>query len=513
MARRLGRSGERRFATLVADYAPGATCNDSHDDEHGWDHVVEFDRTLIPGLPADLQAALPAVFVQTKTSADPAELKVTVKLSNALAFTRSENPCFVVLVSAPADGPVRFYAVHWWDRLMTRALRRARELSRDGIGEDQFHKREISFTMTTSDAHASGALLDWMRGTMAELGRNYAIAKAALRDTLGFEKGEIGGHIHIGPLESIEQLVDHQLGLTASIPMAKVELRQRRFDIDIPLPMPDWPVAFARLQAHPAARCDVRVRGPDGESFSIEGEVIAPVIPGLPEEHYKYRVRTPIFDVVFRPGGASRFHFTFDTAGTRPPAELEKVARFFGWAGGSEIEILVTVGDDRLFGATATLDPQPDTPGWRPIAAPLGTLARIAEGRKGPPALISIEQAGAAEWLDLMHSIVAATETTLRADLPPSLEPPAFDHAVSFAILTVGDWVFAAMLRLPRLGETREGQRWEVRFGQAVILETYLFQPEETKPFERLKADYARYAGREGAFAIDNLLLHLAREP
>ena len=113
MARKVGKLGERTFAALVSDYEPGATCNASEEDEHGWDHVVEFDHRPLRGLPADLATALPACFVQTKTRLRYGNLKATMKLSNALAFTRSNNPCFVVIVSAPAGEPTRFHAVHW----------------------------------------------------------------------------------------------------------------------------------------------------------------------------------------------------------------------------------------------------------------------------------------------------------------------------------------------------------------------------------------------------------------
>lgn len=329
MARRLGRSGERRFATLVADYEPGATCNGSVEDENGWDHVVEFDAKPIAGLPADLAAALPACFVQTKTKAGPGGLKVVVKLSNALAFTRSNNPCFVVLVSSPADGPARYHAVHWWDVLMARSLKRARELHRDGVGEELFHKREISFTMRAEDARPAEELVGWMAATVRGTGRDYAAGKAALRDGLGFEGGDISGAIRIGPMSSVEDLIDHQLGLTPSIPMERVILNHRRFGIDIPFPMPTGPATFARLHANPAATCDVRLRGPDGESFTTQGELLVPVIPGLPQERMKYRLRTPVFDLVWRVGDAARFTSSFDTAALLTPPNSRR------WPGSS----------------------------------------------------------------------------------------------------------------------------------------------------------------------------------
>jgi len=512
MVRKLGKSGERRFATLVADYAPGAICNDSGEDAHGWDHVVNFDHEPVPGLPADLQSALPAVFVQTKSTENSAKRKVTVKLSNALAFTRSDNPCFVVLVCVPPEGSARYYAVHWWDTLMSRTLKRTRELHRDGYSEESFHLKDFSFTMANADEHDAGSLLAWMKRTVQMAGRTYTTVKAAMRDTLGFETGELTGFIHLGPLESIEQLVDHQLGLTPSIPMAKFELNQRRFAVDLPFPMPDGEIFFASLQANPAATCDVRVRGPDGDSFVIAGELIVPAIPGLTEDQVKYRIRTPIFDLVWRPAGFAKFTCNFDTATLRPITELEKCARFFGWAGGDEIEIMATVDDNRIFGATAKLDPRSDSLGWQKIKGPLATLARLSATRKAGAPLISIEQAIQAEWLHMMHEALCADDITLRGELVEDVDALTFDHGISFAILTVGGWAFGAVVRLPLISQSQAERRFEVKFGRPLLLETYAFETTDLSHFDRLKADYTRYVTRKGVFGIDNLLANLAGE-
>lgn len=188
------------------------------------------------------------------------------------------------------------------------------------------------------------------------------------------------------------------------------------------------------------------------------------------------------------------------------------MARFVGWGGTGEIEIMVTHGDDRVFGGTGTMDPQPDAAGWRRLAEPLGTLARISRDAKAAMPLISVEQALQAEWLDLLHSVVASTETTLAADLAPGIEVPTFDHGISFALLSVGDWAFGTLFRLPLRSIARTDAKLMVAFGQATLLETYVFRLDDPKPLERLKADYARHATRPAAFAIDNMLLHLAGE-
>lgn len=512
MSRKLGRSGETRFANLVADYERGATCNDSNEDEHGWDHVVEFDNKPIAGLSADLQSTVPAVFVQTKTRAKRGDQKVAVKLSNALAFTRSNNPCFVVLVSAPAGENPTFHAVHWWEELMGRTLKRARELHRAGVGEEAFHRKELSFTLKPGDRRDAEELVGWIETTVRSLGRDYAAAKSRLRDTVGFGADQFSGTVHVGPLTSIEQLVDHQLGLTPSIPIAKIEFNQRRFGIDIPFPMPDVPATFASMVAHPVSPCEVRVRGPDGVAFTTGGDVLAPSIPGLPEEHRKYRVRTPIFDLFWKEQEFAKFRCSFDTATLRSPDELAKIARFIGWGGQGDLEIMVTIGDERLFGGTGQLDPQADAPAWRRLAAPLGTLAKLAATRKAGPPMISIEQVTQVPWLDLMYSVVESTETTLTAKLRRDVEVPSFDHGISFAVLSVGEWAFATLIRLPISANVRSDDELKITFGQAQLIETYAFELSDSKTFARLTSDYSRYAVRPGAFAIDNMLLHLAGE-
>jgi hypothetical protein len=173
---------------------------------------------------------------------------------------------------------------------------------------------------------------------------------------------------------------------------------------------------------------------------------------------------------------------------------------------------MVTIGDDRLFGGMGSMDPFRDAPGWRRLAGPLGTLARLAEGAKTVVPLISIDQVLKVEWLDNLYSVVAATETTLNANVARDADFPTFDHAISFALLSVGDWAFGTLIRLPLRSIERGDTSLRVTFGQATLLETYAFPTSDLTLFERLKADYTRHATRPGAFAIDNMLLHLAGE-
>lgn len=513
MARKLGRSGETRFANLVAEFEGGATCNDSHEDAHGWDHVVEFDPHPVEGLPADLQRELPAVFVQTKTRAEPSDLTVVVKLSNALRFTRSDHPCFVVLVVAPPRAEPRFFAVHWWDALMARSLERARRLHLEGVDEAAFNRRSFTFRMRPEDEKSGPQLVGWLRDTVEAAGRNYALEKARLRETVGYGDDRFSGTIQVGPLGSLEELVDHQLGLTPNIPVARITFNNRRFALDAPFPLPDGPPTFVSMTAHPVATCEVRARGPDGTEFTTRGDVIAPAIPDLPEELRKLRIRTPLFDLIWKPAGSISFNCDFDTRQRRPIGEWETIARLISWSGIGTIDVTMRIDDNRVLAGEATLAPPPDAPGWRILAPQLASIAALAAYRTTAPAMISLEEAKATPGLFDMHCMLAATETTITANLAPGQLLPAFDHGVGFGILTVGDWVFTAVARFPLLSFDPDPPAPTAVFGKAVILESHVFETTDQTGFVAMQDDYERLARRPGALPLDNIPLGLSANP
>ena len=78
--------------------------------------------------------------------------------------------------------------------------------------------------------------------------------------------------------------------------------------------------------------------------------------------------------------------------------------------------------------------------------------------------------------------------------------------------MTVGEWAFGTLVRLPLTANLRSDTELKVVFGQAQPVETYAFEVSDAKAFERLKSDYSRHAARPGAFVIDNMLMHLAGE-
>lgn len=504
MPRRMARSAETRFATLCAE--AGAIANEPKEDASGWDFVVDLPRATIRGLPADLQAPPPSVLVQVK-SHEGASRKIVLKLSNALAFAHSPLPCFVILMILPDAGPPAIYAVHFWEALIARTFKRAREAARDGIPNERLHKLQLTLKVSESDRHDDD-LIEWMSTTVGSVGHDYAAAKRILQESVGYGEDRIGGTFQIGPLDSIEDLIDHQLGLTPSIPMAKITLHNRRFGIETVLPIPDGPISHARLISNPADTCVIRLRGPDGVEFSLDGDVIVPATP-VPDEQFKARFRAPILDIIWAWGGESRIDGRIDTAAMLSPDLLHKMARLAGWAGQGPIDIRVDARNQRIMGSEGRIAGFPESDRWAVLAELIAPIAEIASVRTDDPPLLTIEQLLDAEGLEPFHRFMTQTDMTANAVLKPGASIPPVDHGVAACLIGVGDWVFGALVRQPISEQEVDGDRWIVRFGRPQLLARYVFRADEPGPLEALRADYKHQATRQGALALDNALLSL----
>jgi len=498
MARFTGRSGEKRFSTLCSDL--GITCNESVEDERGWDHIVELRHEAVPGVSADMAYRVPPVFVQTK-SHEADGLSVTMKLSNAVSLARSPNPCFVVLMSLVPDSVTpTWHAVHVWGALLERIMKRAREESRDGLPDDAFHTKTFTFTMTAEDRRDEQDLLPWIERTVRGVGRDYASAKNALSPPPDFV-----GEIKVGPLGSVGELVDHMIGLTKNIPISGITMGLRRFGVDVPFPLPAGDVAFASLQSHPADRCDIRLRSPDGRVVEMEGDVITPPNLGLPEESYKYRFRAPNLDIVWSPAGEATIngHLNFQHVDT--PVAIEKALLLMSWAGQGPIDIRINIRDQPALGATAVINPIEDRQGFADLAAVTGSLVRVSRHLKTKVPMVTIAQIDAAEHLVTFHNFIETTGMRMTVELPDDVVVSEPTAGVGFGILPVGNWMFAAVQRFPITHQHRERGSWTIEYGKPVLLDTFAFPIGDADTLEYFKDAYRRNASATGVIALDNV--------
>lgn len=500
----LGRSGEKRFSLLCSE--AGVTCNPAVEDEHGWDHVVEFPHSPAAGVPADMQHRTPAVFVQTK-SHEADGLNISMKLSNAMSLARSPNPCFVALATLPAVGGASWHVVHVWKELIERILRRGREESASGTPEENFHKKTFSFTMSEADARDDGNLLPWIERTIRARGPHYAAAKAAL-----VPPPDIVGRITVGPLDSVEQLIDHTIGLTPNIPLQGIELGASRLGVNIPFPIPlaGATVFHASFHAHTSATADIRMRGPDGTLIEVQADVIVPPDLGLPEASYKYRFRGAFVDIVWSASGSATIGGHFHGQERMTPDELESTLRFASWAGQGDIDVRVTIEDRPSLGALPRMDPLPDRSDLSILAELAGPLARVSSHlRATRPAISIAELAAEARFAELFHLFLTATDMRVDLELNPEALLPELVAGLAFGIIQVGDWVFAAIQRFPVTTRHGEEDNLSILFGKPLMMEQYAFRADDVGMLDRMREDYRRLASMPGTLPLDNALAAL----
>lgn len=452
-----------------------------------------------------MQRGVPAVFVQTKShKADG--LRVTMKFSNALKLARSPSPCFVLLLSRAEDGAEHWHAVHFWKELIGRALKRAREASRDGVPEDRFNKQSFSFAMKDADRRSADELLPWIARTVGAVGPDYAVAKQALHGGQ-----DIVGMLSVGPLGSIDELVDHQLGLTPSIPMASVEFSLRRFGVDLPfpLPIPKGPTSFATIHSRPSATCDIRLRGPDGTVVEMTGEVIAPSLPNIPEGKRKVRIRARFFDIIWLSSGELQFKAHFDTRAKAPIAELEKMARFLSWSDQGEIDLKIWVDGNMILGAVSRLDPLEGREVYGAVADQAHFLTTLAADLRAEKPQIAMDDILDSEEADGLARFLATETLDMNLELVDGQEWHEIDHAIASGAGAYGDWIFAAIQRYPVLKQARDGANVKITLGKPVLLERYAFHRTNAERVERVTGDFRRYVGKPGVLGLENIVSKL----
>lgn len=505
MSRFQGRSAEKRFSTLCSD--EGVTCNPAQEDDHGWDHVVQFPHRAAVGVPTDLQRSLPPVFVQTKSQgSDPPVVRM--KLSNALALARSPNPCFVAVASSTDHEDERiWYGLHVWEDFIARTLKRAREATRDEIDPDTFHKKWITFKLTRETQYEGADLIRWIEQTVQGI-PEYAAAKASLLSSVGFDAARFEGVIQFAPMRSVDELLDHQLGLTDTVPITKFEVSDRRFGIPVKLPIPQGSGMVGTLHAHPR-ECHLRLRGPDGREINVTGELILGTLPGLPVEQCKLRVRTKFLDLVWRISGDTQFRFKYNTRDLHSVGNLLSLLLLVSWSGKGPIDLQVYIEDQRLFGGTANLDHRDEQPKYAYLAEIVDVLANLSSHIRSAVPMISIENLIESDELAALHAFLSTSSMKASAALQTKRRPN-LDHVITFGFAKVGDWRFGALTRWEISEQRYKSGVLVMQLEDRKILESYAVQHSSPRESSAFRADYDRYVNEPGALAMDDAVAKLS---
>ena len=212
---------------------------------------------------ADTIPPIRQALVQIKSTTS-SNLRVRLKLSNALNLSKLQLPCFLVLFQkSTQDGFCRMYARHFWKELMERSLRRARLASVEGT---EPHKKFMTVSFSARHEQTKD-IISWIVSCVRGLSENYTTEKTNLYNTLGYEKSSFRGKTTICLTRGIEDIVDHQMGLTKSLPVSYVKLTDTRFGIEAPIPIVEESKGNITIQPNPIKGFRTLLRSNNGEGL------------------------------------------------------------------------------------------------------------------------------------------------------------------------------------------------------------------------------------------------------
>jgi hypothetical protein len=246
--RDVGELGESELRSWAAQV--GFLANKAERDRTGWDFLIELPESAAAqdGLvvPLDRRDAPIKCFVQVKSS-DARPGRRQIKLDNALRFVTNPEPSFFLFLEfAGKRHPQSAFLVHVDRDLISRVLRRVRELS--AIGDEALHLRTITVSYTTahqikrplgrqfadSIRNHVGDVHEYVREKLQFL-RDVGYEEAVLETTLGLKLPDVTTFDDIQ-----DRLVDLSLGLIPPVEITGYEHKDVRFGISMPTKGPDF---------------------------------------------------------------------------------------------------------------------------------------------------------------------------------------------------------------------------------------------------------------------------------
>ena len=479
MIQRPDRHSELSFASLCA--AAGAACNESVDDRHGWDHIVEIPSNPDPNRPPDRQPRLVTVFVQVKSTQK--KLPATkIKLSNALKAIQSDLPHFIVMFSY-SDIDTKIYAKHVWIELAERILKRARQS--ENLGLDSLHKQRVSVSFGEDDEIAGHELVDWISATVAEIGEDYASKKIQMCNTSGYEKRRYVGNFTLGPLENVQQIVDHEIGLIESLPVTDFVVNEERFGIQSSRPEISSPRGKIKLTKKGIRDIILVFSNQNGDSIELSANVHLPSLIPIDHDSFRVRVQAGVFDFTFSPGRnqAQQFRLGYDDGAEYSLYDQSRFFDFIQWCKDGEVDLRLNSELGPIFGAKIQIGQEVNHWKISDLRSYLRLLVSIGgdiQSRKILTTGRTLQESMKSGYLMAM----LADANDFKIGIRPLVSEPEVDAFCSFGIIRLGSCNFTTVLefRVIKSIQGVECTAWDLQFKKL------LMSSASTVEFERAKS-------------------------
>ena len=367
----------------VACQAGGAAVNRAHDDQFGWDLLVQLPGIRRAG-PADLDLPGLTALVQVKSTTTRAR-SCKLKLSNALRLAKEPVPCFIAFLvfDRGATQPREVFLRHIWSEEIHAALLGARVAH--NAGEEDLHR--VGHRMNFSEPHRCQLqdIPDLLQRFASAEGRDYSAKKAKLVQTVGYEGGYGTGRFSLGASTSPDDFVDLMLGRIPELPVETFEIDDTRFGLPGPKVVE---ASSARLSVtvEPKDKCQVIFRSADGgRELALDGDVYIPGIPDLPDEHFRLRLQTRLAEFIIQPRRPrSSMNLGLDADAPMPIADLADMATLLDMAASGPLDLGVWVKGGRISHATVEFPPAQVAPPWGRLSRALQRLFEILPTPRWP---------------------------------------------------------------------------------------------------------------------------------
>lgn len=490
-----GRNGQWQFGSLCTgpDVSVEAVVNPALDDQHGWDHMLEITPPQNNALPADLQTHVISCFAQIKTTRGK-KVETTVKLSNAVKAAKSPLPSFVFLFHYNKAGKSVLYGKHIWKDEIRHYLKRARE-ARDA----PLHKKTVTVKFTAANRLSCNPV-DWVLAVLATCGGDaYTLEKRKYVDSVGYEMGTHTGNFELGPLKSHADIVMHEIGLLADLPVTSLKLFDTRFGIKASAPLEeltDGRVSFTR-EGRPVT---VKLRSSNGDEIELPGLVWAPSTVPLGHPEFRIRMKAGYIDIVIKPRNidnrqTTQLNIEFDLQEERPFIEQAGLLALTNWSSFGPVSVSVEVEQGQLFDGTINLN------------APLETWAKecwvcaqyffkiLGSVRCKTSSIALLNFHGFMRDYFALASL--QDSNSIRFEALFESEISEFSKLVGYSYGQFGDWTFGAIHEFEVVSQLQEDEKLTVYMTKPKISQKFVFARPLAQSIEHIARDFQSFLARQ----------------
>lgn len=437
MDQRSGRPSEDAFKHQCS--RARLTCNKSHEDDHGWDFLVEIPMFAPAGTPEDKLPPVRSALVQVK-STRASRPRLAMKVSSALQLAKRPEPCILVLYQE-VQGAERIYARIFNEQDMTRSLKRGRELF---VNRRPTNKARISFGFPAREDHTSD-LIQWLRAAVQELPEDYGNEKRKLADTVGYGGRSFRADITFVGTRGIDDFVDLELGIKQQLKVSRFTVFDMRFGIEAPDPIHhhEEPGTF-QIEPTREIECLVTLETKE-DSVSIPSKARTSVARGTAPEQIKLAFLNHLFHIVV---GMDGIKFSMNNIASKKLSitDLYQVATMFSWSD-EPIQIRVTGdGTPTTNIPTARVPPNPNALDKR-IAPAIRMLGDAALRGQATELTLTIDELMSAHppltfFFELLTVDQAGFQIT---SIEPAIDQKALRNLLGYVYLKVGDYTFLTL--------------------------------------------------------------------